>query len=164
MLKCVVRVSLHVKTGYALSRTQGKKGVGQVNEKSSTKVQPQRWDHQRVHKRTENSQEHGEVRSSTVQFSSLACHLHFELQASSHEPPLPRFNQPKCGIICGEYLMSSFKRAVFLTSYLVNNSSRSVPRGPSVQTVANSTELRQCRLSKRGDKCETIHSPVTSFH
>ncbi len=80
MLKCVVRVSLHVKTGYALSRTQGKKGVGQVNEKSSTKVQPQRWDHQRVHKRTDNSQRarRGKKFNSSV---LLAWHVTFILNS-----------------------------------------------------------------------------------
>ncbi len=48
--------------------------------------------------------------------------------------------------------MSYFKRAVFLTSYLVNNSSRSAQRGPSVRTVANSTERETMSVIKAGGR------------
>lgn len=118
-----------------------------VQQKSSLKdgIISERTKGPRIHK------EHGEE---VQQFSplSLACHLHFELPASSHGLHLPRFNQPKCGIICREYLMSYFKRAVFLTSYLVNNSSRSAQRGPSVRTVANSTERETMSVIKAGGR------------
>lgn len=115
-----------------------------VQQKSNLK-------HSNVGRRTKGTnthKEHGEVGSSTVQFSWVWTRSFF---TQTH---LPLFNQAECRIICREYSMSDFKRPVVLASYLVKNQSRSAQSEPSARTVANSTERQTKLLIKAGDECE----------